>query len=631
MDNSQHQPVFIWPGTEDKFWEIEDFFYGVVPEKPLAAWSNDELAAWLFGSLASKSKFSGFGMNKLLLSEFWFRQEAIKAKLGLTVPPEPEIVIEEDGVYEYVDEVDSETLEEIATYQATRPSIRYSPNYFCPDVIHEDILKFFKERLLLAEAIIATKRDIQPSEDEPRSWSDQLLMDVMVLEQIQSFGVNRRTTRNRSLDFTSDFPDDLTTQVLDLLISRAIENNPPFEVDIDRSRMFLSEHESFHEDLVNIATFLEKTPSDSDAFNSVFDIGLSELSKVSLHEFVKVMQRVQLSSSVSQRLKRVQKLSELTYPHVPELTYFSVLWAALSRPSELEYRDEPAGVTQTAIESLFETSIDDRIEILRHPCVMVRTAVALGGYVAPLDDVIDEDAFISVQSAYWDLSSAELEVRLLELRAMQDKDARHQEPLPTLPTLSATECQCIPGFDAVENFLNSRGLFAPVAPQEMKQHIRGIGDGFWSSVPGNPNDIMQSIADNDGFTFSINKVNPGAREQYTLTFALGELFMTFSMVQEHPFEEMKPWVELWEERTDMFQLLMDLSAFKESESPTSRQQLPKRKYLWVFEDLPTDDGEDNPNNLLMTYDVPHIQYVPVGTEDFVQSFYFLKKALSERN
>lgn len=624
-------PVFIWPDTQRKFYELEDYFYGIYPDKPLRAWNNDELAAWVFGYWVSQSAVKSGGMSKILLSELWFRAAAIEAALGLTPPPEVEIYHDddEDEDYEYIDEVDEETLEQRVLYLAHRPQDHQGGSFFSPAIIHDNILRHLKDRILLAEAVFTTGRDSRPERDEPRSWSDQLLIDVMVMIQIEFNAENRRFI-NRLNNAAADPTNykEYSQQVLEVLVSRGGEQQA-FIPDLEFTRDLMSERENLQEDLLVLANALLLTPTDSELNGTLFDRGVGDDFGVSLHEFVSIMTRAQLPEGKHQRLQRVQQLSELTYPHVPDLAAFSLLFALVTQKYDLEYVDHEQSVTQRAVESLFLTQPEQRLSALADPCVLVRTAVALGGYSDELNSQIDKDDFTCVHFAYWGLPFEAL-VENYE-RALKASFENNESliALPPVPSRYSTECRCVPGYEALSNFLTSRGMFAPKPAEHISSAILGKANGYWSSLSDKEENAGNSLTSHDGFTFTVKQAKtPGSPEEYVLNFAQGGVFISFVMQQDYPTDGSKEWIELWDERTDMIQYVMEATAHKEKITPTPEDASPRRKLIWTYLDVPEEDHDPLLSNQVLVFDPTTGNYSQNRFEKFVDGFYFVKKHLN---
>ena len=618
--NSTHPPVFIWPATERKFYELEDYFYGIYPDKPLHAWNNDELAAWVFGYWASQSTVKSGGMNKILLTELWFRAGAIQTALDLTAPSEMKLDRDEE----------EEILERRRSYLAQRPQVHQDVSFFSPAIIHDNILRHLRDRILLAEAVFATRRDSRPEKDEPRSWSDQLLIDVMVMIQIQSSARNRRFINplkaaedpHRYLEFTQ--------QALEVLVSRGSENqasvpNPEFTRDL------LSERENLQEDLLVLANALLLTPTDSELNVTLFDRGVEDDFGVSLHEFVAIMKRTQLQKNQHQRLQRVQQLSELTYPHVPDFAAFSLLFALVTQQYDLEYVNHEPSVTQRAIETLFMSKPKERLSALEDSCVLVRTAAALGGYCEELDSKIEQDEFTSVHFGYWGLPFETLvENYERELKANFD-NKESLIALPPVPRHQPTECRCVTGYEALSNFLTSRGMFAPKPDEHISSAIIGKANGYWSSLSDEEENAGNSLTTQDGFTFIVKEAQtPGSPEEYVLNFAQGAVFLSFVMRQNYPTDESKEWIELWDERTDMIQYVMEATAHKEIISPTPEGATPRRKIIWSYLDVPEEEHDPLLSNQVLVFDPTTGNYSQYRFDNFVDAFNLVKKHLNNR-
>lgn len=622
-----HPPVFIWPDTQSKFYELEDYFYGIYPDKPLRAWNDDELAAWVFGYWASQSPVKSGGMNKMLLSELWFRAAAIEAALGLTPPPEVEIYHDEDEDedYEFIDEVDEETLEQRALYLAHRPQVHQSGTFFSPATIHDNILRHLQDRILLAEAVFATGRDSRLERDEPRSWSDQLLIDVMVMIQIELNSENRRFMN--PLNSAAADPvnyKEFTQQVLEVLVSRGGEHQA-YVPDPEFTRSLMSERENLQEDLLVLANALLLTPTDSELNGTLFDRGVGDDFGVSLHEFVSIMARAQLPEGTQQRLQRVQQLSELTYPHVPDFAAFSLLFALVTQKYDLEYVDHEPSVTQRAVETLFMSLPEQRLSALTDPCVLVRTAAALGGYSEELSSQIDKDEFTSVHLAYWSLPFDTL-VDNYERVSMSTDRNESLIALPPAPSRSTTECRCVTGYEALSNFLTSRGMFAPKPAEHISSEIIGKANGYWSSLSDEEENAGNSLTTHDGFTFIVKQAQtPGSPEEYVLNFAQGAVFLSFVMRQDYPTDESKEWIELWDERTDMIQYVMEATAHKEKISPTPEGATPRRKLIWSYLDVPEEEQDPLLSNQVLVFDPTTGNYSQYRFDKFVDAFHLVKK------
>lgn len=605
-----HPPVYIWPRSEQEFYKLENYFYGIYPEKPLRAWRNDELAAWVFGFWASQAEVRSNGISKLLLSEFWFRAAAIEAEMGLTPGPEVEIYHDEDTGedYEHIEEIDPRTLDKRAKYLPKRPHSQTNTEFFCPENIYENIEQHFKERILLAEAVFTTRKDSASRNGGPSSWSDQLLMDVLVMVMMDTEAEFRRNSHRRNSAIT-DLATyaDFTKNVLEVLVSRGKENEIPFQ-DVEFARSLLSERANLQEDLFILATGLLQTTPDSELNATLFDRGLSDDCKLSLHEFVEIMKRTNLSEKQRARLMRVEQLSQLTYPHIPDLAPFSVLFALITQTINLEYVDVDKTTTQYAVESLFEEDVELRMLALADDCVLARTAVALGERAAQLELIIYRDHFESVHFAYPDAASG--------------LDVYRDGPESRKISISSTECLCVPGYTALENFLTSRGMFAPAPAEHIKSAIRGRSNGYWSSL----SDLQEqdgSLARHDGFSFTIKQTSNQA-EEYVLNYALGEVFLSLVMQQDYPTEESKVWIELWEERTDMVQYVLEASAHNFQLNTDTTESLPARKIIWTFLDVPEEEHDPLLTNQVLVFDPTSGNYSQKRFDTFAQGFYFTK-------
>jgi hypothetical protein len=382
------------------------------------------------------------------------------------------------------------------------------------------------------------------------------------------------------------------------------------------------------EELVLYADMLAKliaTDTLAKAFDTVFEEIQDSDYNVTLHEFVAIMQRTTLTETAQERLPRVIQLSELTYPHVPESVSFGALWTVVSDPTMLGYSSLGDTMTFRAVSVLFGEDEGRRLSSENAHCVIERVAAALANKDSP---TISNEEFMPVFEAAWGLGTSEWAQDAIADQWAEADDRDTAAAIEAAPVYSATECQCTPQFVALTKFVESRGLFMPEPPAKLRSLVRSRALGLWSADNA-PNYAagQASAVETDNFMFAVSHDDDG-RERFHMNFALGPLFMSMEMTYLHPHESPFEWIELWDERADMFQYLMDLVSESELRAPSGAADLPRRPFIWQFVDAPESGSRTRSLNRIFALD-PTGQTLEISPLEFSDGFFGLKERIAE--
>lgn len=164
---STHTEVHIWPETSDELLKIEQFFYNSPVEMEIQNWTDDQLAAWIYGWFALRHDLSGYTWDKHLMATLGERGGAVWDWRNNEKPEAQKVKISREN----------------RDYLASRPLTQESRSYFCPPFQKDDVVEQIVERFARADLLLANRysdKGIYDRRDD-LLWSDQLLIDMTIL------------------------------------------------------------------------------------------------------------------------------------------------------------------------------------------------------------------------------------------------------------------------------------------------------------------------------------------------------------------------------------------------------------------------------------------------------------------
>jgi hypothetical protein len=174
--------VFIWPKSLRQYEENVAYFRGDYPNISYGDWTNDQLAAAIFGWYASHRRLNGLGLNKRMISELFWRMEHLELELKARKSRNEKSSENHHEIWDPKDGEEIDSIPEWEDYLANRPLDQKRHSYFCPTDFGDDIVEQLGARLFAAETFILSTGRLCPRGSDYRALSDQLLLDIMILE-----------------------------------------------------------------------------------------------------------------------------------------------------------------------------------------------------------------------------------------------------------------------------------------------------------------------------------------------------------------------------------------------------------------------------------------------------------------
>jgi hypothetical protein len=378
-------------------------------------------------------------------------------------------------------------------------------------------------------------------------------------------------------------------------------------------------------DLTVYAKLLNESDPYSPSFNHVFDVLSEDEYRVSLATFAIVMSRIPLNEFAQSRLKKIQTLLEWTNPHVPDLAPFSALWflTCVVDEDEMPVEVEDESSTTHCLEMLFSDDPDELIEALEHDCVLVRVAATISGSGEPFENALDEQRKLTLEHAIY--FGCGFEEYMLEVKpgfdeALANYSGDNEDKLPEYP-YTATECKCVSGWVAVENYFESLKMFWLEGRPHFGE-IKPTGQfAAWSTRLDAESNKTLNFEEK---TFISIALPTALRKYYEIQFAYGELVLSFATIPGYPRGDWDTWLASWDERIDMLQSFLERISHSISKGADNS---PQRKFLWRYEERFVPDGSVEIFNQIFELNAERTAYATHDPIDFNSGFYFLRHEL----
>jgi hypothetical protein len=382
-------------------------------------------------------------------------------------------------------------------------------------------------------------------------------------------------------------------------------------------------------DLTVYAKLLNESETWTTSFEHVYDLLSDSEYAVSLHTFCLVMGNIPLSAVQVERLEKIQKLLEWTHPHIPDFAPFSALWhlTSIDDDSQLQVAVDDESTTTQAVEILFSTDDQKLIEALRHECVLVRVAAVTAASSEDfMQSLESRDELQLEQAIFFGLTiddyvySSELKEKHQEKLENFSGDSEDFYLLDAYPYTS-TECRCIPGWNAIDNYFASLQFFWLDGRQQFGDKIDSDDFAFWTTEHGRVVDGGLSF---DEPTFFSLALPTRYRTSYQIQCAFGALILNFKSIPGYPNGNWDIWLARWDERIDMIQSFLDRTMWAEQSGATFTKH---RKYVWDYREELDADGRVDITHRILTINEDRDAYSSIEPIDFNSGFYYLRNEL----
>ncbi len=268
---------------------------------------------------------------------------------------------------------------------------------------------------------------------------------------------------------------------------------------------------------------------------------------ISLHEFVYIMKRAEISGFDAGVMTRLEWLSRQTFPHSPELLPFADLWKATFNYDT----DVPAEDYRRT----WDTTITTR-SILN---VLDETGIPLGfdGIRLPLDCQLEE-------VSHWVIGTVVLP---------ETRQRNHY---------CADSAECAPG-QSLTRFLKTMGITLPMMPPMLWERLKYPRQGLWLASFGDEGEDQQFEIDpteRDHFELRVAPDLAGLAGALTVdvSFGLGPTRCNWTFAVSRDFFEDQTFLARWHQMMEHLQVVMDASA--RLAPLTASDAVGERRILW---------------------------------------------------
>jgi len=279
---------------------------------------------------------------------------------------------------------------------------------------------------------------------------------------------------------------------------------------------------------------------------------------ISLHEFVYIMKRAEISGFDAGVMTRLEWLSRQTFPHSPELLPFADLWKATFNydtdlPAEDYHRTWKATITTRSILNVLD-----------------ETGIPLGfdGLRLPLDCQLEE-------VSHWVIGTVVLP---------ETRQSNHY---------CTDSAECAPG-QSLTRFLKTMGITLPMMPPMLWERLKYPRQGLWQASIGDENDDSRYEIDpteRDHFKLRVapDLAGPAGALDINVSFGLGPTRCSWRFTTTSDYLDDPSFIDRWHQMMEHLQIVMDASA--RLAPLTASDAVGERRILWQHLDTLGHEGE----------------------------------------